>query len=234
MHITCRPCWDFICIITHSVRTFIPCAVQRRRRGFESAATGRHFQSWDAAVPLSHPRPDPGDVLSMRPWVGPGQYIRLIRPPVSQRELSFCKCQRSSTTFGWLINWRHKLKLSYFTKVFNMPDWSGWAVIYAWEPRDGDTGRNTVRAKSPLSSISLFLPLLSISISSCPPTQCLPHSLILSLTENTLTPDLSKLHIIDWNKRNRWCHEKTDLLFNSLWITDIWKKRGFLRDRGWR
>lgn len=72
-----------------------------------------------------------------------------------------------------------------------MPDWSGWGVIYGCEPRDRDAGRNIVKAKSSLSSISLF------SLSSLPGPQCLPHSLIFSLTENALTPDLSKLHIID-------------------------------------
>lgn len=79
-------------------------------------------------------------------------------------------------------------------------------VIYAWEPRDGDTGRNIVKAKSPLSSVSLSLshiyppvPSLFSSLSSLflPGPQCLSYSLIFSLAENALTPDLSKLHIID-------------------------------------
>lgn len=160
---------------------------------------------------------------------------------MSKQEISFWKCQGSSTTFRSLIIWRYKLKLSYFTKVFNMPDWSGWAVIYAWEPRDRDTGRNIVKAISPLSSISLSVShpsssaslFFSLSSPSLPGHQRLSPSLIFPLTENALTPALSKLHIIDWNKRNRWCHDKTDLLFKALWITGIWKKRGILKDQGW-
>lgn len=54
-----------------------------------------------------------------------------------------------------------------------------------------------------LSKLSLLFSLSfpSLSLSSIYPSldglQCLRYSLIFSLTENALTPDFSKLHIID-------------------------------------
>lgn len=166
---------------------------------------------------------------------------------MSQREISFCKCQGSSTTFRWLIIWRHKLKLSYIfffpPKVFNMPDWSGPAVICASEPRHGDGGEilSNVRSQIPPPSLYMFLSIsaslsslfsvISSSISSRP---SVPLPYFLSLLRIRWPQTYLKLHIIDWNKRNRWCHDETDLLFKALWITGIWRKKGFLRHKGWR
>lgn len=99
----------------------------------------------------------------------------------------------SSTTFRWLIIWRHKLKLSYFTKMFNMPGWSGYLCLRAKRQGHGE--------KYCQSQISPFLYSISLSDSHpstpaslylflLPGTQCLPHSLIFTHTENALTPRL--------------------------------------------
>lgn len=58
------------------------------------------------------------------------------------------------------------------------------------ESRDGDTGRNLVNVPSQISSslyLSVHLSLLALSLT----------PLFFFLSKNTLTLDLSKLHIID-------------------------------------
>lgn len=120
-----------------------------------------NFLCWDAVVSLCWPCLNRDDVLGMWPWVRPSQYIRPIKPWCHNRKYPPANVRDHPQHSSWLMIWRYKLMLSYFTKVFNMPDWAGWVVIYASEPGDGDTGRKIspfLYLFSPLSDLYPSLP----------------------------------------------------------------------------
>lgn len=99
-----------------------------------------------------------------------------------------------------------------------MPDWSGWAVIYAPVPRHRDAGRKAVSAKTSLAAAVLLVPLRSLS--SWP---------LFSLSMGPRwPPDLSKVHAIDWEttKKNWPRQNRTDLHFNATLMARHLEEKG--------
>lgn len=83
-----------------------------------------------------------------------------------------------------------------------------------------------------LSKPRLLFPQFSIHLLLAPLCLLLFPLILFSYWECIDPLILSKLHTIDWNKKNGWCHNKTDLHFNASLMARHLEEKGLSKGLG--